>query len=837
MSPLSKSRRSLFIVFSFMVLTVSVLAIAATGRAPEPGGAGDLAPVGVQPRVLQPDTVGVGNVTFTDPVGANMQAFHLKADMPGTVTPTSLKVTENTQYHVPQVDLESGYVWFPPFKDKYPGGQGVETTVKWQLVIGGHFLDSGQHKWLGKPSETEWHNLYLDEKPYPYSSSEFTNEKRRIIFDLDCDIEAFDEGVNDVQMLISGSTYIKIADWVPGGDWLHPNPVEWKKFDTVLVPGTATVEVERPFQVWKFPPEDSFVYPHQAELWVSLLDSNLTRTAFKGNIQDFEHPFVHEEGRDGQINPETLYNPMFDFHRHDGTHPPDLVHVTPDFSPIEIDIYHREWDVPANQGRVYHRHALLNPTTLFCTLDGEPDSVPGAPAPEPYGDPTLGGKKPKRSLKTTAATIQPYGSPGFVTVGPATVNVQIVSLALGRPTQVWDATPDGNGEWACLGCLSSGDEVELRYEYRDIFGYHYADAINVSVPDSFDLAAPDTVEAGQPALVFTKAENDPDPLLNVQGFAFDLGSLAFDLLRPVAGAVVSGGPDFGEVLTDDDGAFAFEVPHDAVLDIAVNDAASDFLALLMPPTPPINANVSHREVGPGQWQDDRMYLWLTPSFANGRLHRGSGEIYERDGVLFSRVGAVSDIDPATVLSATFETLLGDFVAPAVVREWGATPPPNLPYVPALFALVESSGGGAAKSDPAFQAALQAVIDAGGARLRVGTDDGLDHVVDLPLEQPGLSEVGDTPRRGELALQVVPNPFNPATTLSFVLDEAGVVELDIYQIDGRHVATLFDGRLDAGPRHVDWHGRDDRGSEVASGVYLARLKTNGQMVTRKVMLVR
>ena len=823
--PLANRRTALFCV---IVLDLILVAAAANGSR-EPS----LQVAKGQPLVVQSDVARVTAVHFRAGDG---DSFHLKAPNDGHVSPDTIKVSEDGYYYVSGVELEGGTTWFLPFK-RFPEGQGVNTTLKWQLVLGGaHFADRGQKSWTGVPTEEEWHKMYLDSIPYPHSGDEFSNTRRRIELDFSCILEGFNEGANDIDLYLWGSTYVKVNDWTTP-TYENPVPVVWKRIPSVHVSGQVTIVVERPYKIWKSPMGDAYTFPHVATLTVDLMDSNTTRTEFKGNDQDYEVPTVRLVGSNGTIAPGESRTTMSDTRTHDGTHPPALIHVLPDFAPIAIDVYHRVWDVPANKGREYHRLVTLNPTALFCKDEGDPESTPGEAPPPTAPELTTGGLKLKHSVRTPGAVIQPYGSLGSVPIGAASVRVRIVSMALGRPTQYWDATPDDNGEWVCQGCLWSGDQAELQYEFRDIFGRHYTDAITVAVPDSFDLAAPDTVELGQPFLVLTETEIDPDPVLQVVGRVYDLGAIAFDVLHPVAGAIVSGG-DEGEVLTDANGTFAFAVPHGTILNLAVSEESGAFLPLVMPPTPPIEANLNLSGATAEELQDDRMYLWLTPSFAAGSLHPGSGAIdLQDDGSLVSHVGAVSNLDPAAVLEAYFETLDGDFVAPARIHDWGATPPPNLPFVPALFALAEDGSGGVGKSDPAFQAALQAVIAAGGARLHVLTGDGNTHVMDLPLEQPGLSGVDDIPTRPALVLQAAPNPFNPATTLSFTLAEAGPVQLDIFQVDGRRVATLVDAHLAAGPHRIDWRGKDDHGASAASGVYVARLRAGGREATRRMVLVR
>ena len=83
----------------------------------------------------------------------------------------------------------------------------------------------------------------------------------------------------------------------------------------------------------------------------------------------------------------------------------------------------------------------------------------------------------------------------------------------------------------------------------------------------------------------------------------------------------------------------------------------------------------------------------------------------------------------------------------------------------------------------------------------------------------------------------PNPFNPATTIGFAVPRTGEVELAVFDIAGRRVATLVDGVVEAGDHQVTWLGRDDRGGLVASGIYFCRLADGVTVTTRKMMLVK
>jgi hypothetical protein len=89
---------------------------------------------------------------------------------------------------------------------------------------------------------------------------------------------------------------------------------------------------------------------------------------------------------------------------------------------------------------------------------------------------------------------------------------------------------------------------------------------------------------------------------------------------------------------------------------------------------------------------------------------------------------------------------------------------------------------------------------------------------------------------------VPNPFNPATRIGFEIPQGGrsadqLVRLQIFDVQGRRVRTLIARPMRAGVHDVIWEGRDDSGTAVASGVYIARLQYAGRTVRRKMMLLR
>ena len=87
-------------------------------------------------------------------------------------------------------------------------------------------------------------------------------------------------------------------------------------------------------------------------------------------------------------------------------------------------------------------------------------------------------------------------------------------------------------------------------------------------------------------------------------------------------------------------------------------------------------------------------------------------------------------------------------------------------------------------------------------------------------------------------QNIPNPFNPATTISFVVPDGGAtVSLRIYDSAGRLVRTLVNGYEPSGTREISWNGANDQGQPVSSGLYFYKLTAPSFSKTRKMVLLR
>ncbi len=111
-------------------------------------------------------------------------------------------------------------------------------------------------------------------------------------------------------------------------------------------------------------------------------------------------------------------------------------------------------------------------------------------------------------------------------------------------------------------------------------------------------------------------------------------------------------------------------------------------------------------------------------------------------------------------------------------------------------------------------------------------------LEVPL-YPLSSSVDEQPGR-ILMLQNYPNPFNPKTNLRYVLapgSESVQVELSIFDMAGRRIRSFRERSQGGGVHDIEWDGRNDKGVELSSGVYLCTLKAGDWTSSSKMVLAR
>lgn len=83
----------------------------------------------------------------------------------------------------------------------------------------------------------------------------------------------------------------------------------------------------------------------------------------------------------------------------------------------------------------------------------------------------------------------------------------------------------------------------------------------------------------------------------------------------------------------------------------------------------------------------------------------------------------------------------------------------------------------------------------------------------------------------------PNPFNPTTTISFTLPKQGRLRLEVFNITGQKVRTIADGNQPAGTYSVIFDGCDEKGNQLASGIYFYRITTENDTETKKMIMLK
>ncbi len=105
----------------------------------------------------------------------------------------------------------------------------------------------------------------------------------------------------------------------------------------------------------------------------------------------------------------------------------------------------------------------------------------------------------------------------------------------------------------------------------------------------------------------------------------------------------------------------------------------------------------------------------------------------------------------------------------------------------------------------------------------------------------VSEAGQKLPENFSLFQNYPNPFNPTTTISFTIPKLDkhqeVVRLEIFNISGQKVSTILNEEKLPGLHRVQWHGVDDYGNAVGSGVYVYSIIMGDFKTSRKMIFLK
>ena len=84
----------------------------------------------------------------------------------------------------------------------------------------------------------------------------------------------------------------------------------------------------------------------------------------------------------------------------------------------------------------------------------------------------------------------------------------------------------------------------------------------------------------------------------------------------------------------------------------------------------------------------------------------------------------------------------------------------------------------------------------------------------------------------LILKTIPNPFNPTTTIEYIIPQSGNVTLSVYDLLGEKVDEVVNEYKESGIYRMDYNA-----NKLTSGVYIYVLKSNGNMLSKKMTVLR
>ncbi|MBI2416998.1 MAG: T9SS type A sorting domain-containing protein [Ignavibacteriales bacterium] len=86
-------------------------------------------------------------------------------------------------------------------------------------------------------------------------------------------------------------------------------------------------------------------------------------------------------------------------------------------------------------------------------------------------------------------------------------------------------------------------------------------------------------------------------------------------------------------------------------------------------------------------------------------------------------------------------------------------------------------------------------------------------------------------------QNYPNPFNPSTIIRYTIPKTSRVDVQIYNVLGAEIKSLYTGIQEPGLYSLVWDGKSNCGNTVASGIYLYRIAYNSTVITKKMLFVK
>ena len=230
--------------------------------------------------------------------------------------------------------------------------------------------------------------------------------------------------------------------------------------------------------------------------------------------------------------------------------------------------------------------------------------------------------------------------------------------------------------------------------------------------------------------------------------------------------------------------------------------------------------------------------------ANGAIHCITKEIGVRNPVLISHAPILQAYDSDETYPVVAQITTNSGVDTAIVY-WSVDTTQGFTPI-----------GMTATQNDSFYAAIPGQPAGTDVYYYISATSNLGRTVAKPLVAPGgtyhftVEEPSALAHRGSslpgefILMQNAPNPFRPGVTdgknqqtqIAFTLAQPGRVKVAIYDLQGRKVRTLSDGFQSAGKHILRWNGTNQSGQPVSAGVYIYTMQTNGQVLSRKMLVL-
>ncbi|MFO7891476.1 MAG: Ig-like domain-containing protein [bacterium] len=106
-----------------------------------------------------------------------------------------------------------------------------------------------------------------------------------------------------------------------------------------------------------------------------------------------------------------------------------------------------------------------------------------------------------------------------------------------------------------------------------------------------------------------------------------------------------------------------------------------------------------------------------------------------------------------------------------------------------------------------------------------------------INEHSLLQVRVPAPEGYILSQNFPNPFNPVTKIHYEIPEAGMVNLAIYNMMGQQIRVLVNEYRIPGFYEVEWDGRNEKGMEVSTGIYIYRLNCKDETLIKRMVKLK